>query len=82
MASTSGDVADVQVHAVHRRLARQRERVHLDALGEQPLGQVAAVLAADAGDQGTRHGAQCGSAAGSVGAAGAEHGARACGTGS
>ena len=28
------------------------EGVHLDALGEQPLGEVAAVLAADPGDEG------------------------------
>jgi hypothetical protein len=37
--------------------------VHVDALSEQPLGQVTTVLAADAGDQGGGHSASVADAA-------------------
>ena len=53
------DVTDVGAYALDGRVVRQRHRVHLDAVREQPLGEVAAVLAADAGDQRTGHAAQC-----------------------
>ena len=53
------DVTDVGPYAVNDRVARQRHCMHLDAVREQSLGEVAAVLAADTGDQRGGHAAQC-----------------------
>ena len=52
-----GHVAGVQGDAgpLGDRLVGMHQRVHLEPLGHQPLGEIAAVLAADAGDQRPHH---------------------------
>ena len=54
-----GQVALVDHHlgraVLGRPIGGQRECVHLQAVGDQPLGEIAPVLTAYPGDEGSRH---------------------------